>query len=128
MHTGDLGTLDQRGYLSVVDREKDAVKSGGEFIPTLIIEDAISTCKGVREVAVIGKAHPKWGERPVAYVSSEPELKESDINKHLEMLVESGKIAKFWIPDEYIFVKEFAKTSTGKVDKKVLREMLSSSQ
>jgi len=127
MHTGDLGTLDGRGYLSVVDREKDAVKSGGEFIPTLIIEDAISTCKGVKEVAVIGRPDPKWGERPLAYVSSEPGLDASAIKKHLELLVDSGKIAKFWIPDEFTFVSEFAKTSTGKIDKKVLREMLKSS-
>ncbi|MEM0156063.1 MAG: fatty acid--CoA ligase [Thermoplasmataceae archaeon] len=124
MHTGDLGTIDDNGYLSIVDREKDAVKSGGEFIPTLIIEDGISTCKGVKEVAVVAKPHEQWGERPVAFVSSDPGLKGSDIRKHLEILVEAGKIAKFWIPDEFIFVNEFAKTSTGKVDKKVLREML----
>lgn len=126
MHTGDLGTLDKYGYLSIVDREKDAVKSGGEFIPTLIIEDGISTCKGVREVAVIGKPDPKWGERPLAFVSSDPGVSGDVIKKHLELLVDAGKIAKFWIPDEYRFVTEFAKTSTGKIDKKVLREILES--
>lgn len=126
LHTGDLAVVDKMGYITIVDREKDAVKSGGEFIPTVILEDAISTYKGVNEVAVVGKQDPKWGERPVAFISGIKDINRNDINEHLMKFVESGRIAKFWIPDEYISVESFSKTSTGKIDKKVLRSSLSS--
>lgn len=124
LHTGDLAVLDTYGYISIVDREKDAVKSGGEFIPTLILEDLISTAPGVNEVAVVGKKDEKWGERPIAFVTVTPKYNVEDVKKHLETYVEAGRVAKFWLPDEYRVVKEFAKTSTGKIDKKPLRENL----
>jgi len=124
MHTGDLAVVNEYGVVSIVDREKDAVKSGGEFIPTVVIEDAISTFPGVGEVAVIGKPDPKWQERPVAFISGLKELNEKKLRDHLMTYVESGRIAKFWIPDEFRLVESFQKTSTGKIDKKVLREML----
>ena len=124
MHTGDLAVVDKYGVVSIVDREKDAVKSGGEFIPTVVIEDAISTYPGVGEVAVIGKPDPKWQERPVAFISGLKELDEKKMRDHLMKFVDSGRIAKFWIPDEFRLVDSFQKTSTGKIDKKVLREML----
>ncbi|MCW6170854.1 MAG: long-chain-fatty-acid--CoA ligase [Thermoplasmatales archaeon] len=124
MHTGDLAVIDKYGVVSIVDREKDAVKSGGEFIPTVVIEDAISTYPGVGEVAVVGKPDPKWQERPVAFISGLKELDEKKIREHLMKFVDSGRIAKFWIPDEFRLVESFQKTSTGKIDKKVLREML----
>lgn len=124
MHTGDLAVINSIGYIKIVDREKDAVKSGGEFIPTLILEDAISTFPGVAEVAVIGKKDEKWGERPVAFVSGLSEIDQSKMREHLMGYVASGRISKFWIPDEFRTVKEFVKTSTGKIDKKALREIL----
>jgi fatty-acyl-CoA synthase len=124
MHTGDLAVIDTYGYISIVDREKDAVKSGGEFIPTLILEDLISTAPGINEVAVVGKKDEKWGERPVAFVTVTPKFNVDDVKKHLDTYILAGRVAKFWLPDDYIVVKEFAKTSTGKIDKKPLREKL----
>ena len=124
MHTGDLAVVDSHGYISIVDREKDAVKSGGEFIPTVILEDLISTFPGIGEVAVVGRAHEKWGERPVAFVSGGGKLDYKKLTEHLEQFVNTGRIAKFWLPDEYIPIDSFEKTSTGKIDKKVLREKL----
>ncbi len=124
MHTGDLAVLNSIGYVSLVDREKDAVKSGGEFIPTIILEDAISTFPGVGEVAVVGKKDEKWGERPVAFISGLKEIDEEKMKAHLMEYVNAGRIAKFWIPEEYRFIETFEKTSTGKIDKKPLREII----
>lgn len=127
MHTGDLAVVDEHGYITIVDREKDAVKSGGEFIPTVILEDMISTFPGIGEVAVVGRKDEKWGERPVAFVSGMKDIDKEKITKHLESFVTAGRIAKFWIPDDYIPIEAFEKTSTGKIDKKVLREILTRS-
>ena len=124
LHTGDLAVMDEHGYLQIVDREKDAVKSGGEFIPSLLLEDAISMCPGVAEVAVIGRKDEKWGERPVAFVVKKGSLSSEDIVGHLSTMVDSGRIAKFWIPDEFIFADSLEKTSTGKIDKKVLKSKM----
>ncbi len=121
LHTGDMAMIDGYGYVRIVDRAKDAVKSGGEFIPTILLEDHISTCPGVLEVAVVGKRDEKWGERPVAFVRGSEGLDGNVIRKHLSSLVDQGKISKFWIPDEFILVSEFEKTSTGKIDKKPLK-------
>ena len=122
LNTGDLAVMDKFGSLHIVDREKDAVKSGGEFIPTLIIEDVISTFPGVKEVAVVAKPDPKWEERPVAFISGIETIDDKALLKHLQQFIDSGRIAKFWVPDEFIPIKEFPKTSTNKIDKKVLRE------
>lgn len=127
MHTGDLAVVGEQGYISIVDREKDAVKSGGEFIPTVILEDLISTFPGIGEVAVVGKIHEKWGERPVAFITGGENLDYEELNKHLSSFVTAGRISKFWLPDEYIPIDSFEKTSTGKIDKKVLREKLKGS-
>jgi fatty-acyl-CoA synthase len=124
MHTGDLAVIDAYGYLSIVDREKDAVKSGGEFIPTLILEDLISTAPGVNEVAVVGKKDEKWGERPVAFLSVSENFDLDILKKHLQTFITAGRIAKFWLPDAYITVEGFERTSTGKIDKKPLRRRL----
>ncbi|MEM0158334.1 MAG: long-chain-fatty-acid--CoA ligase, partial [Thermoplasmataceae archaeon] len=83
LNTGDLAVVDELGYINIVDREKDAVKSGGEFIPTIILEDAISTFPGVAEVAVIGKKDEKWGERPVAFISGLKSIDRKKIEEHL---------------------------------------------
>lgn len=122
LHTGDLGYLDSLGYLTIVDREKDSVKSGGEFIPTLILEDIISLYGKIGEVAVIGKKDDKWGERPIAIYTSKEPIDTDDLRQFLQRFVEQKRIEKFWIPDEFIRVDEFEKGSTGKIDKKVLRK------
>jgi fatty-acyl-CoA synthase len=124
LHTGDLAVIHPNGYISIVDREKDAVKSGGEFIPSLVLENALSEMKGVGEVAVVGKPHEKWGERPVAFIVKNESIKESDVYEHLNKYVEVGRIQKWWVPDEIIFIDSIPKTSTGKSDKKELRKML----
>jgi fatty-acyl-CoA synthase len=122
LHTGDLATMDIYGYIKIVDRESDAVKSGGEFIPSMVLEDLISTVSGVGEVAVTKKKDEKWGERPVAFVKGT--ATKDAIIKEMQKFVDTGRIAKFWLPDDYIFVDEFEKTGTGKIDKKILRKKL----
>lgn len=124
MHTGDLAVVDDMGYISIVDREKDAVKSGGEFIPSLVLEDVISTCDGINEVAVVAKKDERWGERPVAFYTTDTGIAKEKIVEHLNTYIEVGRIVKFWIPDDFIKVDSFQKTSTGKIDKKVLKEIL----
>jgi fatty-acyl-CoA synthase len=128
LHTGDMAVVDEEGYLTIVDRIKDAIKSGGEWIPTLILEDLLVRHPALSEAAVIGAKEKKWGERPVAVVSLRPGQKtdEADLMKHCQKLVDEGKIARFWIPDRFIIMTEgLPKTSTGKLDKKALREKYS---
>ena len=125
LNTGDLAVVDDHGYINIVDREKDAVKSGGEFIPTLILEDVISTYPGVAEVAVVARRDEKWGERPVAFISGLKELNKEALREHLMNYVHSGRISKFWIPDDFFQIESFNKTSTGKIDKRSLRARLS---
>ena len=125
LHTGDMAVVDEEGYLTIVDRIKDAVKSGGEWIPTLILEDLITRHPAVLEAVVIGVREPHWGERPVAVVSLRPgrTATPEELSKHLQDFVEEGKIAKFWIPERFVVLTEqLPKTSTGKMDKKPLRE------
>jgi fatty-acyl-CoA synthase len=128
LHTGDMAVVDEEGYLTIVDRIKDAIKSGGEWIPTLILEDLLVRHHALSEAAVIGAKEKNWGERPIAVVSLRPGQKtdEADLMKHCQKLVEEGKIVKFWIPDRFIIMTEgLPKTSTGKLDKKALREKYS---
>ena len=120
LHTGDLAVMDKYGYIKIVDRESDAIKSGGEFIPSVILEDLISTVPGVDEVAVVAYRDQKWGERPAAFIKGSAD--EETIRKKLNEYVDTGRIAKFWMPDRYYFVENFEKTGTGKIDKKILRE------
>ncbi|MEM0373669.1 MAG: AMP-binding protein, partial [Sulfolobales archaeon] len=123
LHTGDLGYIDEYGYLNIVDRDKDAIKSGGEFIPSLLLENVISLHPKVAEVTVVGVKHEKWGERPVAFIVPNGELDEMELRKFLMQKVDEGKIQKWWIPDKIFFVDYIPKTSTNKADKKILREM-----
>jgi fatty-acyl-CoA synthase len=124
LHTGDLAVVDPMGYIHIVDRERDAIKSGGEFIPTLVVENLISEVPGVGEVAIVGRPDPKWGERPVAFVVRRGQVSESDIIVNLQRHVDAGRIQKWWIPDQIIFIDEMPRTSTNKVDKKELRRRL----
>ncbi|MGI8562673.1 MAG: long-chain fatty acid--CoA ligase [Candidatus Dormibacter sp.] len=118
--TGDVATIDQDGYISIVDRTKDVIKSGGEWISSVELEGAIMAHPKVLEACVIGIDHPKWQERPVAYVVARPEAKgeltEAEIREFL-----AGKVANWWLPDEIRFIDEVPKTSTFKFDKKALR-------
>ncbi|MET1124557.1 MAG: fatty acid--CoA ligase [Archaeoglobaceae archaeon] len=124
LHTGDLAVVDEEGYLMIVDRLKDVIKSGGEWISSLTLENLLSLHPKVREVAVIGVPHEKWGERPLAVVVPMPnaELTEEELRQHLMQFVENGTITKWAIPDRFVFVDELPKTSVGKIDKKVLRQ------
>jgi fatty-acyl-CoA synthase len=121
LRTGDVANVDPEGYAQIVDRTKDLVKSGGEWISSVELESAIMGHPKVLEAAVIGVPHPKWQERPVAYVVAKPEFKgaltQAEIIEFLKPLV-----AKWWLPDEVRFVDEIPKTSVGKFDKKVIRE------
>lgn len=127
-HTDDLVTITPDGYVWVMDRAKDVIKSGGEWISSVKLEDLISTHPAVAEVAVIGVPHPKWGERPVAIVVPKQgmSITEDEVKKHLMKYVESGVITKWWVPDKVIVsTVELPKTSTGKADKKVLKDRYS---
>ncbi|MCX8204737.1 MAG: long-chain-fatty-acid--CoA ligase [Candidatus Nezhaarchaeota archaeon] len=126
MHTGDIATIDEERCVHIVDRAKDLIKSGGEWISSIKLEALISTHPGVFEVAVVGVPHEKWEERPVALVVpiQGVELTEEGLRRHLMKSVEEGVIPKWWIPDAFVIVEEIPKTGTGKFDKKVIRERL----
>jgi len=119
--TGDVVTIDPEGYIQIVDRTKDLVKSGGEWISTVELENAIMAHPKVLEAAVIAVPHPKWQERPLAVVVPKEEFKDQ-ITK--EEVLESirDKFAKWWLPDDVVFVDSIPKTSVGKFDKRALRE------
>ena len=129
MHTGDVATWDADGTIHIVDRIKDIIKSGGEWVSSLQVEDIISEKSGVVKAAVIAVKDAKWGERPMALVILEPdfaggsaEAAEEAIRAHVRSYVDKGVISKFAIPDRVMIVKELPLTSVGKVDKAALRE------
>jgi fatty-acyl-CoA synthase len=126
MHTDDIGVIEPNGYLRIVDRKKEVIKTGGEWVSSLQIEDLISQCKGVSETAVIAVKDDKWGERPLALVVRDSrtgsDLGAAQIKAHLKASADAGSISKYGIPDTILFVEELPKTSVGKVDKKKLRE------
>ncbi|MEX0738535.1 MAG: long-chain fatty acid--CoA ligase [Pseudohongiella sp.] len=117
--TGDIAVIDPAGILRVVDRKKDVIKSGGEWISSLEIENIVSQHPSVNECSVIGARHPKWDERPVlvVVVNKGASVSHQDIVGFLD-----GKIARWWTPDQTIFVAELPRTGTGKVLKNELRE------
>lgn len=121
LHTGDIATMDAEGYISLVDRTKDLIKSAGEWISSVDLENEIMAHPKVMEASVIGMPHAKWQERPLACVVPLPDHA-GKITKEeiLDFLKE--RVAKWWVPDEVVFVKEIPKTSVGKFDKKVLRK------
>ena len=128
LHTGDLAALDEIGTLMIKDRLKDVVKSGGEWISTLLLEDLLTHHPAVLEAAVIGAKDQTWGERPVAVVCLRAGMtvSEDELKAHLENFVGAGRIAKFWIPERIVVGETpLPKTSTGKLDKKPLRETYS---
>jgi fatty-acyl-CoA synthase len=117
--TGDVGTLDRYGYLNITDRSKDVIKSGGEWISSIELENLAVGHSKVAEAAVIGVRHGKWGERPLLVIV----LKEGQAATKYEMLAFlESKVAKWWMPDDVVFVAEIPHTATGKIQKIVLRE------
>jgi fatty-acyl-CoA synthase len=118
LRTGDVGTLDARGFIQITDRAKDVIKSGGEWISTVELENALMAHPDVIEAAVIGVPDEKWDERPLACVV----LKESAAatpDQLRAFLAE--RVARWWVPERWSFISEVPKTSVGKFDKKVLR-------
>jgi fatty-acyl-CoA synthase len=128
LHTGDVGVIDGEGYLRIVDRIKDVVKTGGEWVSSLELEDIILRVPGVAEAAVVGVPDEKWGERPVALVvrkeAESAPLTEEVIRKHVTDFVDRGAISRYAVPDRVHFVDAIPKTSVGKLDKKVIRAKL----
>ncbi|MBC3423986.1 fatty acid--CoA ligase [Pseudomonas sp. RW3S2] len=123
LHTGDVATLDGMGYIDIRDRIKDVIKTGGEWISSLDLEDLISRHGAVREVAVVGVPDPQWGERPFALlvVHEGQQLDAKLLKEHLKPFVELGHINKWAIPSQIAVVTEIPKTSVGKLDKKRIR-------
>ncbi len=125
LHTGDIGVLDEEGYLKITDRLKDVIKTGGEWLSSLELEDLLLKHPAVAETAVIGVPDPKWGERPVALVVLRREQAEAvdvtTLRDWLQQFADQGIISKWGIPDQVLFVEAIPKTSVGKLDKKEMR-------
>lgn len=120
-NTGDVATIDPQGYVKITDRTKDVIKSGGEWISSIDLENVAMSHPDVRECAVVGMAHPKWQERPLLVVVSA----RNDDGFRDELLKGfEGKVARWWIPNDVVFIDELPHTATGKISKLTLRETL----
>jgi len=117
--TGDVSTIDPDGYMQITDRSKDVIKSGGEWISSIELENIAVGHPAVAEAAVIGVRHPKWDERPLLIVVKRAD---AELNKEAMLKFYDGKIAKWWLPDDVVFVDELPHTATGKLSKLMLRE------
>jgi fatty-acyl-CoA synthase len=130
LHTGDIATVDEDGFLKITDRLKDVIKSGGEWISSIELERLVSQLDGVGEVAAIGVPHEKWGERPLVLVVPTTvganELQPDTVIAYLSGCADRGEISKWAVPDAVLLVEAIAKTSVGKIDKKALRREFSS--
>ena len=124
-----LGISVENGSLQITDRLKDVIKTGGEWISSLALENIASSCSGVEDVAAIGLPHAKWGERPVlvaqAAKDADPDLVRLRVMEEIQSRVDAGEISKWAVPDEVIFVARLPKTSVGKLDKKRVRQDIS---
>jgi fatty-acyl-CoA synthase len=123
LHTGDVATLDSMGVIDIRDRIKDVIKTGGEWVSSLALEDLVSRHPAVREVAVVGIVDPQWGERPFALlvIHEGHDIGAKELKEHLKPFVELGHINKWAIPSQIAIVTEIPKTSVGKLDKKRIR-------
>jgi fatty-acyl-CoA synthase len=117
--TGDVGTIDCDGYLQITDRSKDVIKSGGEWISSIELENVVMGHPAVAEAAVIGLAHPKWSERPLLVVVKKPG---AHVTREELLAYYQGRVAKWWIPDDVAFVEQLPHTATGKLSKMTLRQ------
>jgi len=123
--TGDVSTIDARGYMQITDRAKDVIKSGGEWISSIDVENIAVGHPKAQLCAVIGVVHPKWDERPILLVQLRPG--ESATREEFVSFLD-GKIAKWWMPDDVIFVDEIPLGATGKIDKKLIRQRMTDYQ
>ena len=126
LHTNDIGVIGKDGYLRITDRIKDVIKTGGEWVSSIQIEDLITRHSMVSEAAVIGVKDAKWGERPLALVVLKGGIAGADveidlIKSHLAAYAAEGTISKYGIPERIVFVDALPKTSVGKLDKKAMR-------
>ena len=122
LRTGDMGWLDERGFMQISDRTKDVIKSGGEWISSVELENEVMAHPAVFEAAVIGVPDPRWDERPLVVVVVGPDETRPEPDALLEFL--SGRVARWWLPERWAYVDELPKTSVGKFDKKALRVMV----
>jgi fatty-acyl-CoA synthase len=123
--TGDVVTIDPEGYVRIADRSKDLIKSGGEWISSVDLENALMGHPAVKEAAVIAMPHPKWDERPMACVvlRDGATAGEDDLRAHL-----AGSFAKFWLPDAFVFLPQLPRTAVGKFNKVRLREEIAAAR
>ena len=118
LRTGDVGHIDEKHYVQLTDRTKDVIKSGGEWISSVDLENILLSHPDVREVAVIATADQRWQERPLAIVALEGQaLPAAELREFLQ-----GKVARFWLPENWCFIEQIPKTSVGKIDKRLLRD------
>ena len=124
LHTGDIAVMDRHGYVKIVDRLKDVIKTGGEWVSSLDLEGLLLQHPAVAEAAVIGVPDPKWSERPLAVIVTKPGMRvtQAEIKAHIRDLASRGLTSSYAIPEHVVFVEELPRTSVGKHDKKVLRE------
>lgn len=125
LHTQDVAVMSADGYVQIVDRLKDVIKTGGEWVSSIQVEELINEILGVKESAVIGVPDSKWGERPMAIIVRRPDtsLTVQDVREHLLRHVEASRISRYAVPEpeRIVFAEEIPKTSVGKIDKKLLR-------
>ena len=123
--TGDVVTIDREGYVRIADRAKDLIKSGGEWISSVDLENELMGHPAVREAAVVAVPHLKWDERPVACVVLKEGATATDeeLRAHL-----AARFVKFWLPDRFLFVESLPRTTVGKLNKIKLREQVAASQ
>ena len=116
--TGDVATIDQYGFMQITDRAKDVIKTGGEWISSIELENIAMGCLGVHEAAAIGLPHPRWDERPLLVIvrRGDAAVTREEVLRHLD-----GKVAKWWMPDDVVFVDDIPHTATGKISKMELR-------
>ena len=119
LRTGDVATMDAEGYISIVDRAKDVIKSGGEWISSIELENAAVGAPGLAEAAAVGLPHDRWGERPLLLVVLEPG---AEFNRDEILETIKPHVASWWLPDAVVAVEEIPHTGTGKINKKLLRE------
>jgi fatty-acyl-CoA synthase len=122
MRTGDVCKITPDGYIKITDRAKDLIKSGGEWISSVELENTLMAHPAVAEAAVVGLKHPRWQERPVALAVLRPGAEASE-DELIDFLAE--RVAKWWLPDKVLLVEQIPKTATGKFDKKVVRDQFS---
>lgn len=126
LHTGDVASITPDNWVLIADRTKDVIKTGGEWVSSLDMEDALSQIDGVAESAVVGLPDERWGERPHALIVQKPgyDLTSGSIKEMLQSRVEQGDLHKWYVPDRIVFVPEIPKTSVGKIDKKLIRSTM----